>query len=335
MLSVSDTFVQDIVPGLFFRVKISHIIFQLDDLFVISSHLTRCLKCRILTIPLGGENTWDSLLPELIHICCCILRLIHEVHFRYWMSHNSRIVITRAIYGAEHVRSSNMLLLLPSSLLCMSSVLQTSLTSPLRVHIHLINKVVSMLVGRGLLLSHQYLILKFRIIGRIQDLSLTVEIRICNYPIIGRIGHIQRLHDSISLSSTQVCLNPHGLWLSPRLLLTEDGHGAGRARPVHLLFSIILWLHHLFGRIHIEIVCWHVLLAIAEAIGIIPRIISGVDDIRVLLPRNRLFVWVHWLSFRFFAADHGLAETTNLAGRFVLRIKILRFFGHVSWLYFT
>lgn len=159
------------------------------------------------------------------------------------------------------MRSSNMFLLLTSSLLCKSLVLQTRVTSALRSHIRLINKVVvTMLVGSGLVLNHQHIILKFGVIGRIQVLSLTVEIHICNHLLFSLIGHIKRLHDSISLPSTQVCLNPHGLRLSPRcLLLTEDGHGSRRARPVHYLSSIFLCLHHLFGRIHIEIVRWHVL----------------------------------------------------------------------------
>lgn len=83
ILFVSSSSRQEIVPGLFFRVPIGHIVFQEDEFFMISSHLARCLKRWVLTLPLRGENARDSLLPQFIHVGGCWLRLMNKVHFRY------------------------------------------------------------------------------------------------------------------------------------------------------------------------------------------------------------------------------------------------------------
>ena len=73
---------------------------------------------------------------------------------------------------------------------------------------------------------------------------------------------------------------------------------------------------------------WHVLLAIIETLNIVPRLVIYDHDVGVLFPRDGLFGRVYRLGFRFFVAEHRLAET-NLAGSFVHRHLLLHFFGHV------
>lgn len=120
------------------------------------------------------------------------------------------------------MRSPHVLLLLHSGLVFahLSLAWEAGFASALRGHICLIGKeIIARAVGSGLLLSHQHLILTFGVKGGIQVLSLTVEIVIPKHLIIGRIGHVQRLHDGIPVTSIQVRLDAHRLWLSPGNLL--------------------------------------------------------------------------------------------------------------------
>lgn len=177
-----------------FRVPFSiYIVSQLDEFFMISSHLAWGLKSRVVALSLRGEHARDGLLPHVARMSTSWQRLIEAVHSRYWIPHYLWVSFLSAVNGAEHMGPPHMLLLLNLGLIFTDLHFcgQAGFASALWLNISRLRKeIVTCMIWSVVLLSHQYLVLAFWVKGRIQECDLAVEVVISQPLIICRLSHV-------------------------------------------------------------------------------------------------------------------------------------------------